>query len=155
MTTLLENTPAPFFSGIDQHGKKVSLTKWKGKKVVLFFYPKDDTTSCTAEACNLRDNYRILLKKGLVVVGVSPDSVKSHSKFAAKYQLKYTLIADEDRRIAMDYKVYGEKLFFGKIITGIYRTTFIIDENGLIQKIITKVKTKDHTQQILEALGEE
>ncbi len=152
MTTLLENTPAPLFSGIDQHGKKVALTKWKGKKVVLFFYPKDDTTSCTAEACNLRDNYRTLVKKGLTVVGVSPDNVKSHSKFVTKYQLPYTLIADEDRTIAMAYEVYGEKLFFGKIITGIHRTTFIIDENGQIQKIITKVKTKDHAQQILEAL---
>lgn len=152
MTTLQENTPAPFFSGIDQHGKKVALTKWKGKKVVLFFYPKDDTTSCTAEACNLRDNYRALVKKGLTVVGVSPDNVKSHSKFVTKYQLPYTLIADEDRTIAMAYEVYGEKLFFGKIITGIHRTTFIIDENGQIQKIITKVKTKDHAQQILEAL---
>jgi len=153
-TTLEENTPAPKFTASDQHGKMVSLSDFLGKTVVLFFYSQDNSESCTAQACNIRDHYREFKKKGVVLLGISPDTVKSHLKFSNKYQLPYTLIADEDKAIALAYKVYGEKLFFGKMITGIYRTTFVIDPSGIIRKIISKVKTKTHAMQILAVLEE-
>jgi len=120
-----------------------------GKKIVLYFYPKDSTPGCTEEACNLRDNYQALQSAGYEIFGVSADSDKSHQKFAEKYQLPFTLLADTDHKICNDYGVWGEKSMYGKKYEGIFRTTFIINSEGLIEKIIDKVKTKDHTAQIL------
>jgi len=149
MTHLQEGAAAPVFTATDQSGNTVSLADLKGKKVVLYFYPKDDTPGCTAEACNLRDNYELLGVKGYVVIGVSPDSEKSHRKFADKYQLPFTLLADQNNAIANAYGVWGEKKFMGKTYMGIHRTTFLIDQNGMIEKVITKVDTKNHTEQII------
>ena len=118
------------------------------KKVILYFNPKDNTPGCTAEACNLRDNFDSLLKKGFAIIGVSPDSEKSHKNFAGKYSLPFPLIADSSKKILNDYGVWGEKKMYGKSYFGVIRTTFIIDEKGTIDKIITKVKTADHTEQI-------
>lgn len=140
--------PAPQFEGTDQNGNTVKLSSFTGKKIVLYFYPKDDTPGCTAEACSLRDNYEELLKKGFVVLGVSPDNDKSHLKFAGKYNLPFPLIADPDKRIMTAYGAYGEKLMYGKKVTGVIRTTFIIDEKGVIEKVVKKVDTKDHANQI-------
>ena len=146
---LTENMKAPFFKGEDQNGKEVSLSDFEGKKIILYFYPKDDTPGCTAESCNLRDNYPALIIKGYDVIGVSNDDEKSHTKFISKYQLPFTLIADTDKKIVNDYGVYVEKNMYGKISMGIKRTTFIIDEKGMIEKIISKVNTAEHTKQIL------
>lgn len=153
MTTLKEGSVAPVFEGVDQNGKKVSLSDFKGKKVILYFYPKDDTPGCTAQACNLRDNYHELIAKGYQVIGVSTDSVKSHKKFEEKYSLPFPLIADEDRKIVEQYGVWGEKKFMGKTFDGTHRTTFLIDEEGKIKKIIDKPDTKNQTQQVLEGWG--
>lgn len=142
--------PAPHFEGTDQNGKTVKLSSFLGKKVVLYFYPKDDTPGCTAEACSLRDNYNELLKKGFIVLGVSPDSEKSHAKFAGKYNLPFPLIADPQKKILSAYGAYGEKLMYGKKVTGVIRTTFIIDEKGIIEKVIKKVDTKEHATQIFK-----
>ena len=150
MTKLKVGDKAPEFTGIAQDGKNISLKDFKGKKLILYFYPKDDTTGCTAEACNLRDNYDDLLKKGYAIVGVSADDEASHKKFIAKYVLPFPLLADKDKRIIGLYDVWGEKNLYGKISMGILRTTFIIDEQGVIEEIINKVDTKNHTQQILE-----
>ena len=139
---------APAFEGIDQNGKALKLSDFAGKKVILYFYPKDDTPGCTAEACNLRDNWDSLLKKGFVVIGVSPDSEKSHKGFADKFTLPFPLIADTSKKIVTDYGVWGEKKMYGKTFMGVIRTTFIIDEKGLIDKIISKVDTSGHTEQI-------
>src|SRR4051794_3479946 len=138
MTQLQEGTAAPQFEGIDQNGEKVSLSNFKGKKVILYFYPKDDTPGCTAQACNLRDNYHELLANGYQVIGISTDSVKSHKKFENKYELPFPLIADEDRKIVDQYGVWGQKQFMGRIYDGTHRTTFLIDENGIIKKVIEK-----------------
>lgn len=154
MATLKEGSKAPVFKGEDQNGNTVSLADFKGRKVVLYFYPKDDTPGCTAQACNLRDNYSELLNKGFQVVGVSVDSVKSHKKFEKKYELPFPLIADEEKKVVEKYGVWGEKTMFGKKYMGIIRTTFLIDENGIIRKIITKPDTANHTQEVLEAWGE-
>lgn len=154
MKTLKEGTKAPDFTGLDQNGKKISLKDFKGKKVVLYFYPKDDTPTCTTQACNLRDNYSLLTKQGLVVIGVSVDSVKSHKKFETKHELPFLLVADEDKKIVEKYGVWGEKLFMGKTIIGTHRTTFLIDETGKIRKIISKPKSKVHTEEILNAWKE-
>ncbi|MCW3112265.1 MAG: thiol peroxidase, Bcp-type [Segetibacter sp.] len=151
MSELQEGTKAPVFKGLDQNGNKLSLSDFKGKKVILYFYPKDDTPGCTAQACNLRDNYHELINKGFQVIGVSTDSVKSHKKFEDKYELPFPLIADEDKQIVELYGVWGEKNFMGKNYLGTNRTTFLIDENGIIKKIITKPDTKNQTQQVLEA----
>jgi len=140
--------PAPLFEGTDQHGNTVKLSGFIGKKVVLYFYPKDDTPGCTAEACSLRDNYEELLKKGFIVLGVSPDSEKSHLKFAGKYNLPFPLIADPDRTILTAYGAFGEKVMYGKKVTGVIRTTYIIDEKGIIEKVVKKVDTKEHATQI-------
>jgi peroxiredoxin Q/BCP len=148
MIQLKEGNKAPFFEGIDQDGKKISLNDFSGRKLVLYFYPKDNTSGCTAEACNLRDNYDDLLSKGFAVVGVSPDSEKSHKGFAGKYSLPFPLIADTEKKILKDYGVWGEKKMYGKTYFGVIRTTFIIDERGMIEKIISKVDTKGHTDQI-------
>jgi peroxiredoxin Q/BCP len=151
MTELTEGAKAPVFEGIDQNGKKVSLNDFKGKKVILYFYPKDDTPGCTAQACNLRDNYQELINKGFKVVGVSTDSVKSHKKFEDKYKLPFPLIADEEKKIVELYGVWGEKKFMGKTFIGTNRTTFLIDEEGKIKKIITKPDTENQTEQVLDA----
>ena len=150
MGQLKEGSKAPIFEGIDQDGKTIKLTDYTGKKVILYFYPKDNTPGCTAEACNLRDNHDSLLKKGFTVIGVSPDSEKSHKGFAGKYSLPFSLIADTSKKIMNDYGVWGEKKMYGKSYMGVIRTTFIIDEKGIIEKIITKVDTADHTEQIFK-----
>jgi thioredoxin-dependent peroxiredoxin len=150
MTHLKEGMAAPHFAGNDQEGKKVDLAQFRGKKIVLYFYPKDNTPGCTAEACNLRDNYGDLQKRGFIVIGVSPDSEKSHKGFREKYSLPFTLISDPDRKILGLYGVYGEKKMYGKTVTGVLRSTFIIDEKGTIEKIISKVDTSGHTQQIFK-----
>jgi thioredoxin-dependent peroxiredoxin len=150
MIQLKEGMRAPGFEGIDQSGKPVKLSDFTGKKVVLYFYPKDNTPGCTAEACNLRDNWDTILKKGFAVVGVSPDSEKSHKSFAEKYTLPFPIIADTSKTILNDYGVWGEKKMYGKSFMGVIRTTFIIDEKGIIEKIINKVDTAGHTQQIFD-----
>lgn len=150
MSQLKEGMKAPLFEGIDQNGKLVKLTDQSGKKVILYFYPKDNTPGCTAEACNLRDNYNSLLKKGFSVIGVSADSEKSHKGFAEKYSLPFPLIADTSKKILNDYGVWGEKKLYGKTYMGVLRTTFVIDEKGIIEKIIEKVNTADHTEQIFK-----
>ena len=149
MTTLKAGDTAPHFSATDQHGNEISLDSFKGKKVILYFYPKDDTPGCTVEACNLRDNHIQLINSGYVVLGVSPDPIKAHLKFAEKYELPFSLIPDVDKKIIQDYGVWGPKKFMGKSYDGVFRTTFVIDENGVIGKVFTKVDTKDHTNQIL------
>ncbi len=150
MTNLKKGDPAPLFEGTDQNEKTIKLTDHKGKKVVLFFYPKASTPGCTMEAKNLRDNYQRFVEKGYEVIGVSADSVKRQFNFAAKNELPYSLIADEDKKIINAYGVWGPKKFMGREYDGIHRTTFIIDENGKIEDIIEKVKTKEHTAQILK-----
>lgn len=154
MSEIKEGSKAPAFTGVDQNGNKVSLSDFKGKKIVLYFYPKDDTPGCTAQACNLRDNYSDLLQKGFQVIGVSADSVKSHKKFEEKFQLPFPLVADEDKVIVEKYGVWGEKQNFGKTYMGINRTTVLIDEDGKIKKIIRKPDTQNQTQQVLDAWGE-
>lgn len=140
---------APTFSLFNQDGKLVSPENFKGKKLVLFFYPKDNTPTCTTEVCNLRDFYAELKQVGYEVIGISPDSVKSHKKFIEKQNLPYTLLADESLEAAKAYGVWGEKQLYGRKYMGILRTTFLIDEKGIIQKIFTKVIAKDHANQIL------
>lgn len=146
---LKKGDAAPDFSGKNDDGKQVMLSDFKGKKLVLYFYPKDMTPGCNAQACNLTDNYDALLKAGYKVVGVSADSAERHQKFRSKFDIPFPLIADVDKTIINDYGVWGEKKFMGKTYDGINRTTFIIDESGHISEIIEKVKTKDHTSQIL------
>ncbi|MEZ4999663.1 MAG: thioredoxin-dependent thiol peroxidase [Bacteroidales bacterium] len=148
MTKLKEGQKAPFFEGKDQNGNIVKLDDFKGKKLVLYFYPKDNTPGCTSEACNLRDNYSEFIERGFAVIGVSGDSEKSHIKFAEKYDLPFPLIADTEKKIMTDYGTFGEKKMYGKTFLGINRTTFIISEDGIIEKIIKKVDTKEHTGQI-------
>lgn len=149
MTHLKIGDKAPNFSGVDQNGAPVELADYKGKKLILYFYPKDNTPSCTKEACNLRDNYPLLNKKGYDVLGVSPDSEKSHLKFIDKYSLPFRLLVDTDLEAANAYGVWGEKKFMGKVYDGIHRITFVIDEAGVIEQVVLKVKTKEHTEQIL------
>ena len=150
MTTLKEGKKAPAFKGKDQNGKLVSLADYKGKKVVLYFYPQDNTPTCTKEACNLRDNYEMLLSKGYVVLGVSPDNETSHLKFIKKHNLPFPLLADTERAIVDSYGVWAEKTTFGKTYLGIIRTTFVIDEKGVIQEVISKVDSANHAEQILK-----
>jgi thioredoxin-dependent peroxiredoxin len=154
MLQLKEGSKAPWFEGIDQNGNEVKLSNFTEKKIVLYFYPKDNTAGCTVEACNLRDNYDILLKKGFAIIGVSPDNEKSHKGFAGKYSLPFPLIADTSKKILNDYGVWGEKKMYGKSYMGVIRTTFIIDEKGIIEKIIEKVDTAGHTEQILNMYNE-
>ncbi|MCH7398053.1 thioredoxin-dependent thiol peroxidase [Belliella sp. R4-6] len=141
---------APQFESKDQNGNTIKLSDFKGKKVVLYFYPKDNTPGCTAQACNLRDNYEALQKAGYVVLGVSTDSEKSHQKFIEKQELPFSLIADEDKTVHEAYGTWVEKSMYGRKYMGTARTTFIIDEEGKIEEIIEKVKTKEHTNQILK-----
>ncbi|PLW99044.1 MAG: thioredoxin-dependent thiol peroxidase [Marinilabiliales bacterium] len=149
---LKKGDAAPDFSGFDQDGKKVQLIDFKGKKLILYIYPKDNTPGCTSEACDLRDNYDMWLSKGYQVVGVSPDSQKSHQKFIEKFDLPFPLIADEDKTIIKAYGAWGPKKLYGREYEGLLRTTFVIDEKSIIQEVFTKVKTKDHTNQILETI---
>ena len=149
MSHLKIGDKAPAFVANDQNGLPVSLKDFKGKKVVLYFYPKDDTPGCTAQACNLRDNFSALTNKGIVVLGVSVDEVKKHKKFEDKYKLPFTLVADEEKTIVADYGLWGEKKFMGKTYMGTSRVTILIDEKGKIVHIIEKVDTKNHTDQIL------
>ena len=149
MTTLKAGDKAPDFSGLNEKDETISLNDFKGKKLVLYFYPKDMTPGCTTQSCNLRDNYDILLKQGYEVLGVSADSTKRHIKFIEKYDLPFSLLADEDHTVLNAFGVWGPKKFMGKEYDGIHRTTFVIDENGTIIEVIGKVKTKEHTEQIL------
>lgn len=150
VTSLKPGMPAPYFEGIDQNGNKITSNDLLGRKYVLYFYPKDDTPGCTKEACNIRDNYQKFLDAGYTVYGVSADSVESHKKFIAKYQLPFPLISDTEKNIIRAYDVWGKKQFMGKISEGIIRTTFVIDENGTISDVITKVEVEKHTDQILK-----
>jgi thioredoxin-dependent peroxiredoxin len=140
---------APAFQANDQNGEQISLEKFSGKKIILYFYPKDNTPGCTSEACSLRDGYDDLLAAGFVVVGVSPDSEKSHRNFAEKHGLPFHLVADTDRKMLMDYGAWGEKKMYGKTYEGVIRTTFVISEEGKIEHVIPKVDTKNHAQQIM------
>ena len=149
MTTLNIGDKAPEFETIDQNNKTVRLKDYLGKKIVLFFYPKASTPGCTVEACNLRDNYQAFLKKGYEVIGVSADSQKRQSNFAIKNDLPYSLLVDEEKDIIRAYGIWGPKKFMGREYDGIHRTTFVIDESGNIENIISKVKTKEHSAQIL------
>ena len=149
MSKLQIGDKAPSINAIDQNENSINLESYTGKKVVLYFYPKDMTPGCTAQSCNLSDNYKLLLEKGYDVLGVSCDSVKRHQKFIAKHDLPFNLISDEDHKVVNDYGVWQLKKFMGREYMGIVRTTFIIDENGLISDIITKVNTKEHTTQII------
>ncbi len=150
MAQLKPGDKAPGFTGKDQNGNVITLAEFRGKKVVLYFYPKDDTPGCTAEACNLRDNYSTLTQKQYVVIGVSPDNELSHQKFSGKYNLPFILIADTSHQILKLYNAWGEKVSYGKTGEGVLRKTYVIDGDGIIIKVIDKVETANHTQQILD-----
>jgi thioredoxin-dependent peroxiredoxin len=152
MASLSKGDKAPEFHGLNQNNDNVSLETFKGKKLILYFYPKDNTPGCTAESCNLNDNYEAWLAKGYEVVGVSPDSVASHKKFADKFKFGFNLIADTEKEMLQAYGVWGEKSMYGKRYMGVLRTTFVIDENGIIVEIFEKVDTTNHTDQIIKAL---
>ena len=149
MSKLKIGDNAPAINSVDQNGGAITLEQFKGKKVVLYFYPKDMTPGCTVQSCNLRDNYKVLLEKGYVVLGCSVDSPERHVKFIEKYDLLFSLISDESKEVVNAYGVWGLKKFMGKEYMGISRTTFVIDEKGIIEDIIEKVNTKEHTSQIL------
>jgi peroxiredoxin Q/BCP len=149
MTTLKAGDKAPDFSGIDQNGNAISLIDYAGKKLALYFYPKDNTPGCTVQACNLRDNYSSLQAKGFEILGVSADSEKSHTGFIQKFDLPFRLLADKNKEVINAYGVFGPKKFMGKDVMGVHRTTFIINEKGIIEKVIDKVETKNHAAQIL------
>lgn len=153
MLHLKEGDPAPGFTAIDQYGKEIKLSDYKGRKLILYFYPKDNTPGCNAEACNLRDNHESLNDQGLDVIGVSADKLESHMKFTEKFDLPFRLIPDTEKEIIKAYGVWGPKKFMGREYDGIHRSTFVIDEKGIIEKIFTKVKTKEHAEQIREALN--
>jgi peroxiredoxin Q/BCP len=148
MTTLKKGDPTPQFSGKDQEGKLHTLEDYKGKKLIMFFYPKADTPGCTAEACDLRDNYQRFLAAGYELLGVSADTAKKQSKFREKYSLPFPLIADEDKTVINAFGVWGPKKFMGRLFDGIHRTTFVIGEDGIIEDVITNVKTKAHSEQL-------
>ncbi len=152
MANLSKGEKAPDFSGLNQNGETISLSNFRGKKLIIYFYPKDNTPGCTAESCNLNDNYQMWLSKGYEVLGISPDSVASHKKFAAKFKFGFNLIADPETKILQDYGVWGEKSMYGKKYMGVLRTTFVVNENGIIEEIFDKVDTKNHTDQIIQAL---
>jgi peroxiredoxin Q/BCP len=153
MADLKAGNKAPMFEGVNQNGDKISLAGFAGKKLILYFYPKDNTPGCTAEACNLNDNYEMWLEKGFEVVGVSPDSQKSHLKFIDKFGLKFNLISDTEKEILQAYGAWGLKKLYGREYMGVIRKTFIIDEKGVIIEVFEKVKTKDHTNQIITTLN--
>ena len=151
MTRLKEGDNAPEFKVTNELGEQMTLADFSGKKLVLYFYPKDSTPGCTAESCNLRDHYTDLKTKGFEVLGVSADNEASHQKFIKKHELPFHLLADTEKEVLNAYGVWGPKNFMGRTFDGIHRTTFVIDENGIIERIFTKVKTKEHTEQILES----
>jgi peroxiredoxin Q/BCP len=151
MTPLKEGDKAPAFSGKDQHGQKVSLADYKGKKLILYFYPQDNTPTCTVQACNLRDNDALLRKEGFSILGVSPDDEKSHLKFEAKFNLPFPLLADPEHKIIDKYGVWGEKQLYGRKYQGLHRTTFLIDEKGVIVRIFLKPRSKTHSEEIMKA----
>ena len=153
MNTINEGEKAPQFEGKDQNGNTIRLSDFTGKKLVLYFYPKDDTPGCTKEACNLRDNYQALKDQGIEIIGVSADTESKHQKFIEKYNLPFPLIADTEKEIIQAFGVWGEKKFLGKTYDGIHRITFVMDENGNVLKRFDKVKTADHAAQILEAIN--
>jgi thioredoxin-dependent peroxiredoxin len=153
MTHLKVGDKAPVFKGLNQKGEEVVSTDFSGKKLILYFYPKDNTPGCTEESCNLSDNYNMWLEKGFEVVGVSPDSVQSHRKFAEKFGFRFNLIADTEKEILQAYGVWGEKSMYGKKYMGVLRTTFIIDNQGIITEIFEKVETKNHSGQIIKAIN--
>ena len=149
MQKLKEGDRAPGFKAIDQYGKEISLEEFAGKKVILYFYPKDNTPGCNAEACNLRDHHDELLSLGYQIIGVSADNTAAHIKFTDKFELPFRLIPDTEKKVINAYGVWGPKKFMGREYDGIHRTTFVIDEKGIIETIFTKVKTKEHSEQIL------
>lgn len=151
--SIQEGKKAPSFTAIDQDGEKIKLTDFKGQKLALYFYPKDDTSTCTVQACNLRDGFKMLEKKGVTVIGVSPDDEKSHLKFIAKHQLPFRIIADTDKKLVEKYGVWGEKQLYGNKYMGVFRTTFLIDEKGVVVKIIAKPKVKEHASEIAAGFG--
>ena len=151
MTSLTEGIKAPVFRSVDQNGKPVSLAELKGKRIALYFYPEDDTPTCTIQACNLRDNFGLLKNHGIEIIGVSPDDEKKHKKFENKYDLPFTLLSDPAHKIIDKYGVWGEKQLYGRKYMGLHRTTFLIDEKGIIRKIFLKPKSKDHAAEILAA----
>jgi len=153
MTHLKVGDKAPDFQGFNEHGENVQLSDFAGKKLILFFYPKDNTPGCTAEVCNLRDNFGELKTKGFELLGVSPDSQKKHQNFISKFTLPFPLLADTEQEVLKAYGVWAEKSTFGKTYMGVLRSTFVINEDGIIDQVITKVKTKDHAEQILEAVA--
>ena len=153
MIPLAIGDAAPDIQGVDQFGQEISLAAFRGHKVILYFYPKDNTPGCTAEACNLRDNYQVLNEQGFEIIGVSADDEKSHKKFYEQHVLPFPLIPDKAKKVIMDYGVWGQKKLYGKEYEGINRMTFIVDEAGKIAHIFTKVDTKNHTAQILKAMG--
>lgn len=149
-THLQEGQKAPAFTGIDQDGNKISLSDYKGKKVVLFFYPEDDTPTCTIQACNLRDNYPLLVKNGFEIIGVSPDDATSHKRFREKFQLPFPLLADPKKKIIEKYGVWGLKKLYGREYMGLHRTTFVIDEKGIIGRIFLRPRNKAHAEEIIK-----
>ncbi len=151
MQLLTEGTKAPAFKGLDQDGKPVSLAQYKGKKLVIYFYPKDNTPTCTVQACNLRDNFAALKKEGIALIGVSPDNAVSHKKFQEKFELPFTMIADPEHTVINAFGVWGPKQLYGKEYMGVHRTTFLIDEKGMIRKVFEKPKSKEHAEEILAA----
>jgi peroxiredoxin Q/BCP len=153
MATLKEGELAPDFTAKDQNGNNVTLSSFRGKNVILYFYPKDDTPGCTLEACSFRDNYQSLVGQGFEVIGVSTDDEKSHKKFEKKFSLPFTLIADNDKKIVEEYGVWVEKSMYGKTYMGTARTTFVINAQGVIKNIISKVDNQNATQQVLDLLG--
>ena len=148
---LLEGDKAPPFKGTDQDGNKISLKDFRGKKLVIYFYPQDMTETCTVQACNIRDNFYALKKHGISIIGISPDTVSSHKKFEKKYQLPFPMIADTDHTIIQSFGVWGEKQLFGRKYMGLLRTTFLINEKGKIVKVILRPKSKEHVDEILAA----
>ncbi len=152
MALLEKGEVAPNFKGLNQNNETISLSDFKGKKLILYFYPKDNTPGCTAESCNLNDNYDAWLAKGYEVIGISPDSVASHKKFADKFSFGFNLIADTEKEILQAYGAWGEKNMYGRKYMGVLRTTYVINEEGVIEEVFAKVKTKDHTNQIIKAL---
>lgn len=152
MAQLTKGTQAPNFSGENQNRELLSLASFAGKKLILYFYPKNNTPGCTAEACNLSDNYEFWLKQGYEVLGVSPDSKESHLKFIAKYDLPFNLISDPDHKILEAYGAWGEKKLYGKVSIGVIRTTYVIDEKGLIVEVFKRPKTKQHSEEIKNKL---
>ncbi len=154
MITLSEGDKAPLFTLLNQAGEKASLKDFKGQKVVLYFYPEDDTPTCIIQACNLRDNFEDLKKYGIVLLGISPDDTVKHKKFTQKFELPFTLLADPEKKVINKYGVWGEKNLYGRKYMGLHRTTFLVDENGIIKKIFKKPRSANHTNEILKAWEE-